>query len=107
MTDDLIYQINDHFAHHMDSTIHKCEVKQREMRKKHSAPKVNGFTDDKIFELIDYYGGREAMRIMKRCREPERQPKRVDPLFCVSGKLRMLDEGSLTCTSCGKCQYMH
>lgn len=42
----------------MDSTIHKCEVKQREMRKKYSAPKLNGLTDDKIFELIDYYGGR-------------------------------------------------
>ena len=77
------------------------------MRKKNSAPKLNGMTDDKIFELIDYYGGREAMRIMERGREPERQPKRVDPWFCVSGKRRMLDEGSLTCTSCGKRQYMH
>ena len=86
MTDDLVYLINDHFAHHVDDTIHKCKVLQREEQKELTIPMLDGLTDDRTFELLDYYGGTEAMRIMERGREPERKSNIVDPLFCVCGK---------------------
>ena len=98
---DLIYLINDQFAHHMDSVIHKCKVRKRETRRGRITPRLNGFTDDQIFEVREYYGAKDAMRIMERGREPEWESNREDPYFCVCGKHHMLDVGSLYARSVG------
>ena len=62
---------------------------------------------NKIFELLDYYGGQEAMEIMERGCETGRKFKTADPWFCVNGKRRILDDGNLVYTACGKRQYIH
>ena len=56
---DLIYLINDQFAHHMDSVIHKCKVRKRETRRGRITPRLNGFTDDQILEVLEYYGAKD------------------------------------------------